>query len=63
MRHWTENAQTQAEVEVFILDNLCKVLPMPPFTEDDAESLKQQVYDYIWQRTKAGDFFDERKAA
>jgi type I restriction enzyme R subunit len=63
MKHWTENAQTQAEVEVFILNNLCKILPMPPFTENDAEKLKQQVYDYVWQRTKAGDFFEENRAA
>lgn len=63
MKHWTENAQTQAEVEVFILDNLCKILPMPPFTEADTAALKQQVYDYVWQRTKAGDFFEEKKAA
>lgn len=63
MKHWTENAQTQAEVEVFILNNLCKILPMPPFTEADTEALKQQVYDYVWQRTKAGDFFEDRKAA
>jgi type I restriction enzyme R subunit len=63
MQHWTENAQTQAEVEVFILDNLCKILPMPPFSENDAETLKKQVYDYVWQRTKAGDFFEGNEAA
>jgi type I restriction enzyme R subunit len=63
MKHWTENAQTQAEVEVFILDNLYKLLPMPPFTQEDTDVLKRQVYEYVWQRTKTGDFFEERKAA
>jgi type I restriction enzyme R subunit len=63
MKRWTENTQTQAQVEVFILNNLVKYLPMPPFTENDAESFTQQVYDYIWQRTKAGDLFEESKVA
>jgi type I restriction enzyme R subunit len=63
MKHWTENAQTQAEVEVFILDNLYKLLPMPPFSQEDTNVLKRQVYEYVWQRTKTGDFFEERNAA
>ena len=33
MEQWTENPQTQAEVEVFILDELYQALTCPPFTE------------------------------
>ena len=32
MHDWTEKAATQAEVRVFILDNLYRALPRPPFT-------------------------------
>lgn len=51
MQDWTQNTSTQAEVKVFILDNLWQSLPRPPFTDEDAESLAGRVYDYLWQRT------------
>jgi type I restriction enzyme R subunit len=56
MRHWTRNVQTQAEVEVFILDRLHESLPIPPFTTDEAQALARKVYDYVWQRSAGGDF-------
>ena len=36
---WTQNATTQAEVKVFILDNLYESLPRPPFTEAETEDI------------------------
>jgi type I restriction enzyme, R subunit len=39
MPNWTKNATTQADVQMFILDNLYASLPRPPFTEEEAESL------------------------
>jgi type I restriction enzyme R subunit len=51
MPTWTQNVQTQAEVKVFVLDNLWQSLPRPPFTEQDTEMLADRVYDYIWQRS------------
>jgi type I restriction enzyme R subunit len=33
MYDWTKNTSTQAEVKVFILDNLWQKLPRPPFTD------------------------------
>jgi type I restriction enzyme R subunit len=51
MRDWTQNTSTQAEVKVFILDNLWRSLPRPPFTDEDAEVLADRVYDYVWQRS------------
>jgi type I restriction enzyme R subunit len=56
MRTWTTNTQTQAEVKIFILDNLCRTLPQPPFTEEDAEMLADRVYNYVWQRSANGTF-------
>jgi type I restriction enzyme R subunit len=50
MHDWTQNTATQAEVKVFILDNLWRSLPRPPFTDEDAETLAGRVYDHVWQR-------------
>lgn len=54
MRNWTENTTTQAEVKVFILDNLWQALPRPPFTEEETETVAGRVYDYIRQRSATG---------
>ncbi len=60
MRGWTQNAPTQAEVKVLILDHLWDSLPRPPFTEGDAEALAEKVYDYVWQRsTSPGSSFTQ----
>jgi type I restriction enzyme R subunit len=54
MRNWTQNEVTQAEVKVFILDNLWQSLPRPPFTDEEAESAASRVYDFVWQRSASG---------
>jgi len=51
---WTQNATTQAEVKVFILDNLWQSLPRPPFTDEETHELAAKVYDYVWQRSAGG---------
>jgi type I restriction enzyme R subunit len=55
MYDWTKNTSTQAEVKIFILDNLWQNLPRPPFTDQESEALASRVYDYIWQRSASGD--------
>ena len=57
MPNWTKNTQTQADVKMFILDNLYASLPRPPFSEEDTESLAGRVYDFVYQRTTAGALF------
>jgi type I restriction enzyme R subunit len=57
MPNWTQNTQTQADVKMFILDNLYASLPRPPFSEEDTEYLADRVYDFVWQRTTAGVMF------
>jgi len=52
---WTQNTATQAEVKVFILDNLWRALPRPPFSDADAEEVAGRVYEYVWQRSASGD--------
>lgn len=54
MADWTQKAATQAEVKVFILDNLYKALPRPAFSEQEAEEIASRVYDYVWQRSSTG---------
>ncbi len=54
MHDWTQNTATQAEVKVFILDNLWQTLPRPPFTDEEAEAVAGRVYDYVWQRSTSG---------
>ena len=48
LEQWTQKEQTQAEVEVFILDNLYRMLPSPPFTDDDKQTAARDVYSFIW---------------
>ena len=59
MPHWTQNTQTQAEVEVFILDRLGDALPIPPYTEEDAQTLSRNLYNYVFQRSETGEMFAE----
>ncbi len=54
MPNWTKNTATQADVRIFILDNLYTSLPRPPFTEDDAEALTKRLYGFVWQQCEGG---------
>ncbi len=54
MKQWTQNESTQADVEVFILDQLYAALPHPPFNDEDTQRLAARVYEYVWQRTSNG---------
>lgn len=56
LAQWTEKEQTQAEVEVFILDHVYQALPDPPYTEDDKRAAAVLVYRHIWQQSAAGLF-------
>lgn len=51
---WTEKEQTQAEVKVFILDNLFLALPDPPYGAKETEEAADRIYDYVWQRSSMG---------
>ena len=55
MYDWTKNTSTQAEVKVFILDNLWQSLPRPPFIDQETEARASRAYDYVWQRNASGD--------
>lgn len=56
LERWTEKEQTQAEVEVFILDNLYRLLPTPPFSEEEKQIAARRVYQYVWQQSLSGLF-------
>lgn len=51
LERWTEKEQTQAEVEVFILDKIYESLPTPPFDEDEKQQIAQLAYQHIWQQS------------
>lgn len=53
---WTEKEQTQAEVEIFILDHVYQTLPEPPYTSDDKAQVAQLVYRHIWQQSVRDQF-------
>jgi len=55
---WTSKEQTQADVQVFVLDQVIQSLPQPPYTQEDAESLAGKIYEYVWQRSAAGNSLD-----
>jgi type I restriction enzyme R subunit len=52
MPNWTKNTTTQADVQIFILDSLFTSLPRPAFTEEEAESLAQRLYGFVWQQSE-----------
>jgi type I restriction enzyme, R subunit len=63
MRHWTRNAQTQADVRIFILDNLWQSVPRPPFSDQETQVVADRVYEYVWQRSAEGGFPEVVSAA
>ena len=56
LAQWTEKEQTQAEVEVFILDHVYQALPDPPYTAEDKKEVALLVYRHIWQQSASGVF-------
>ena len=56
LERWTEKEQTQAEVEIFILDDLYARLPSLPLTEEDKQEAAKMVYQHVWQQSVSGVF-------
>lgn len=54
-RFWEKEA-TKADVEVFILDEVYRSVPTPPFAEEDKERLAQAVYAHVWRQAVSGSF-------
>jgi type I restriction enzyme R subunit len=53
LESWTDKEQTQAEVEVFILDSVYAALPSPPFTDEEKVEVAKRVYQHVWQKSVA----------
>ncbi|MSQ51570.1 MAG: DUF3387 domain-containing protein [Betaproteobacteria bacterium] len=56
LQDWTGKEQTQAEVEVAIMDYLYEALPEPPFTEQDKAIAAKEVFQHVWQQGRSGEF-------
>ena len=54
MPGWLQNATTQAEVKVFIINRLYDSLPRPPYTDAETDDIALRVYGYVWQRSASG---------
>ena len=54
--HWIRNTQTQAEVQVLILDNLYRDLPTPPFTDEQKQAAATRIYDHVWKQSADSSF-------
>lgn len=52
---WTEKEQTRAEVESVILDRVF-LLPEPPYTAADKDSMAKMLYEHVWQQSMSGAF-------
>jgi type I restriction enzyme R subunit len=55
LERWTEKEQTQAEVQVVILDHLFQVLPTPPFSDADKQAAASKFIN-MWAPSNAGTF-------
>jgi type I restriction enzyme R subunit len=54
MPTWTKNASTQADVQMFILDNLYASLPRPTFTDEETDALANEIYGFVFQQRELG---------
>jgi type I restriction enzyme, R subunit len=63
MERLTEKEQTQAEVEVLILDYLSGALPNPPYSDEEIKAAADRVYDFVRQRSVSGHAFAPPTAA
>ena len=51
-----ENEQTEADVRIFILDELYTNLPTSQFTSEEKEAVAAEVYTHVRQRAVRGEF-------
>ncbi len=63
LERWTEKEQTKALVEAEILDHLFRVLPSPPFTDEEKQGVAKRVYEHVWQQSAGGHFGSATVAA
>jgi type I restriction enzyme R subunit len=61
LEQWTQKEQTQAEVEIFILDQLYRMLPSPPYTEIDKQAVVKEVYSFIWNTNASSSYWGQHE--
>jgi len=60
---WTAKEQTQADIKMFVLDQVFSTMPQPPYTADEAEQMAERVYEYVFQKAVGGKPLMEEEAA
>ena len=53
---------TQAEVKIFILDNLYVELSRPPFTVEETDTIAERVYDFVWRSAQGNDLLAAQRS-
>lgn len=53
---WTEKETTRAEIEAGVLDEVFRLLPSPPFTDEEKQELAENIYRHVWQQSANGEF-------
>jgi type I restriction enzyme R subunit len=59
LQRWTDKEQTQAEVEVFIIDRLIQDLGTPPYSEAEKLDAAKRIYQHVWQQSAGGMFLGQ----
>ncbi|MFQ3578028.1 MAG: type I restriction enzyme endonuclease domain-containing protein [Verrucomicrobiia bacterium] len=52
--NWTAKEQTQADIKIFVIDQVLASVPQPPYRPDEAEQMAERIYDYIFQKAVGG---------
>jgi len=60
---WTAKEQTQADIKIFVLDQVFGSIPQPPYTAEEAESMAERIYEYVFQKTVGGNALIQELAA
>jgi type I restriction enzyme R subunit len=60
---WTAKEQTQADIKIFVLDQVFESIPQPPYTAEEAEAMAERIYEYVFQKTVGGKPLTEHVAA
>jgi len=60
---WTAKEQTQADIKIFVIDQVFASVPQPPYSPEEAEQMAERIYEYIFQKAVGGTSLTGQMAA
>jgi type I restriction enzyme R subunit len=60
---WTAKEQTQADIKIFVIDQVFAAVPQPPYSPEEAEQMAERIYEYVFQKAAAGTSLTGQMAA